>query len=131
MLVQVIMRMMMQAIGDGGVYDMKWIWSFFKLSPRWGINRGRTSHYFQFVQHQFWVIFFVLIFAFIRYQNKVLFESSFSIYCVLALCFCVSSFELDLGSHFLWFVFFAMSLVYFYFCSFLCPWHFMFINSDI
>jgi len=75
--------------------------SFFKLGPQWGINRGRTSHYLQFVQHKFWVHFLVITFVFLHNQNKVLIESSSKIYHVLSFCFYVSNLGLDLGLHFL------------------------------
>jgi hypothetical protein len=73
----------------------------FELSPQWGINRGRTSHYLQYVQHQFWVCFIVITFVFIHYHNKFLFESSSNIYHVFTLRLYVYSLGLDLGLHFL------------------------------
>jgi len=45
--------------------------SFFKLSLQWDINRGRISHYFQFVQHQFWVHFHVITLVFINHRKFV------------------------------------------------------------
>jgi len=70
------------------------------LDPQWGINKSKTSHYFQSIQHWFWVCFPIITFVFICYENKVLFESSSSIYCIFALRFYISNLELYLSLHF-------------------------------
>ncbi len=83
------------------MHTWKPLWNFFALGPQWDINRGKISHYLQFVQHQFWVHIPIITFVFIRYQNKIMFESSFSIYHFFVFCFCVPNLVLKLSFHFL------------------------------
>ncbi len=97
--------------------------NFLKLGSQWGRNKSTTSHYLHFVQHQFWSYFLIINFVFIHYHNKIIFESSFNIYHVLVLCFCIFKFGLNLGLHLLWFIFLTMPWFNYYSYSYSCLWN--------
>jgi hypothetical protein len=63
-------------------------WIFFNLflaSSLMGLNKNEIPHYFQFVQHQFWVCIFVMI---LSYFCHLFIIKSFCIHIVHTSCFC-------------------------------------------